>query len=789
MKLRSFLFFILILLRLDLGLAQSASTTVPTSAKIQGFIITSDELERDNESQIIYLKGKVKIIYNTQFIEADEVEIHFKKKQAFLKGNVTVQSTSYQIGGQEIILDYESNQALIYYGYVQSNNVRFQGDVIEKQNDTEFYVENADYTTCSNCPATWSFKGSKIKAELGGYAYIKNSLLKVAGVPAFWFPYLVVPLKSERQSGLLTPEISYSRNRSLVLTQPYFWAISRSQDATFTFKNYELGGLKPMVEHRYALNDDSNGITKFAYLNDKVFASEARYLNYVNPDDRESSYRRWALNSYHQYSPDNSSRFRAQLMLVSDLQYPKDFYEEFTNYSDSALENKFSYTKHYDHTLLSAEAAYYRNLLQADPLAPNAAAVHRLPELRFDSTTKQVQDLPLFWTFTSSFTSFARDRAYDDMSVLNGQRYVTNTSADPRCENQAVAGCDPVYDGVYDPDNDIIRSGNRLIMRASLNTETYNIGNILNIAPKITYNEIDYFLPVGEKRTASRRYMQFEVNTRTKFFRIYDSNYDQTGMKYKNEIIPEISYTSTPWSQRDDHPFFGNTVEVPYSSRSIISDNDVNTPGGILFDHDDRIDNLHVISFSLLNRLVRKKREDNSYKTLVNFRLTQSYDLYHLQHATGNKQPLSDLAATLVLDFDHIQSYTQANYYPYLSATNTLTTLSYLNEDQQYFKIGLSSKRTEEPKQDDISFAIGFVSNYINLLTGVIFDASPNRNSTSRLKKYSMITQLKPPGECWTVNFYREQKVGLEAEWKISFDFSFDGKPTKVIPPAELNIN
>ena len=49
--------------------------------------------------------------------------------------------------------------------------------------------------------------------------------------------------------------------------------------------------------------------------------------------------------------------------------------------------------------------------------------------------------------------------------------------------------------------------------------------------------------------------------------------------------------------------------------------------------------------------------------------------------------------------------------------------------------------------------------------------------------------QLKPPGECWAVDFYRDQKVGSEAEWKIKFDFSFDGKPTKGIPPAELGIN
>lgn len=802
MKFFSLLSFILTLLLVNFCPAQTsgaagalppgaaAMAAAPTNAKISGFIISSDELERDNENEILYLRGNVKVIYNTQYLEADFMQIDFRKKQAHMKGNVKVQTTTYQLGGQEVLLDYEANQALIYYGYVQSNNIRFQGDLIEKQSDTEFYVDNADYTTCANCPATWSFQGTKIKAELGGYAYIKNSLLRVMGLPAFWLPYLVVPLKSERQTGLLTPEIGYIRNRRLVVTQSLFWAISRSQDATFTFKNYELGGLKPMVEHRYALTDESDGITKFTYFSDKVFSGESRYNNYRSAADREAAFNRWALNAYHRYSPDSSSRFRAQLMLASDLQYPKDFYDEFTNYSDSALENRVSYTKAYDHTLFTAEAAYYRNLLQADPLAPNTAAVNRMPELHLDSTMKQVQDLPLYWSFNSNFTRFSRDKAYDDISVTpDGQRYVSNNYSDPSCENQGIPDCVPTSDGIFDPDNDIIRAGNRFGMRATLNTETYNLGSFMNISPRVSYNETDYYFAVGDDRTASRRYVQFEVNTRTKFFRIYDSDYDSTGVKYKNEIIPEIRYSTVPWIQQDEHPFFGasSVAEAPYSTRSIISDNDVNTPGGVLYDYDDRIYDRHIVSVSLLNRLVRKRRADNTYKTLVNFRLTQSYDLYQAEQ--GSAQPLSDLAGTLLLDFDQIQSYTQVNYYPYLSATNLLTSLSYLNSQQQYFKIGLTSRRTAEPKQDDVSFAIGFVSNYINLLTGVVFDASPARDSTSRLKKFSLITQLKPPGECWAVNFYREQKVGLEAEWRITFDFSFDGKPTKVIPPAELNIN
>jgi LPS-assembly protein len=762
-----------------------------TQAKIKGFVITSDELERDNENEIITLKGNVKVVYKTQYFEADYITLDLKKKQAHLIGNVKVQTLSHELGGHELILDYEANQAIIYYGYVQSNNIRFQGDLIEQQDTNEFYVDNADYTTCSNCPATWSFVGTKIKAELGGYAYIKNSILKVAGLPVFWLPYLVVPLKSDRQTGLLTPEIGYIQKRRLVVSESFFWAISRSQDATFTFKNYELGGIKPLVEYRYVASPTTSGYARTSVFSDNVFISEPRYNSYRQQNEHESKFTRWALNSSNVYSPNKNEKWRAQLMLASDLQYPKDFSDEFTNYSDSALESKLSYSRSLEHSLFSVETSYYRNLLQADPLSENTYAVNRFPEVRFDSTMTQIGDLPLYFTLSGDFTKFYRNKAYDDMSTLNGQKYVTNNLNDPRCENNAIAGCVPVYDGDFDPKNDIIRTGNRSTFKATLNTEAYYLANFINLAPQVSFNETDYFFPIGEKESASRRYLQFELNSRTKFNRIYDNNYLETGEKYKNEIIPEIKYSWIPWNQQDEHPFFGTTnlAEAPYSSRSIISDADVNTPGGVLFDYNDRVYDRHIISFSLLDRLVRKRQKDSSYKTIMNFNLTQSYDLYQAEHGTGDTQPLSDLAGTLTVDLDQIQSYTQINYFPYLSATNTLTSLSYLNSNQQYFKIGLSSNRTQQPIQDDVSFAIGFVSYYVNLLTGVIFDASPDRDSNSRLKKYSLIMQLKPPGDCWAVNFYRDQKVGLEAEWKIKFDFSFDGKPTKVIPPAELNIN
>ncbi len=763
---------------------------VSAAAKIQGFTITANNLVRDVENGKIFIEGNVKIVYQNQFFEADSVVIDLVLKRAILKGKVTVQTAQYQIGGNEVQLDYESGQGLIYSGFVQSNNVRFQGNLIEKISDTEFDVAQADYTTCSNCPATWSFQASQIKAELGGYAYLKSTFFKVGHIPIFWLPYLAIPLKSDRQTGLLPPSIGYIPGRGVVIAESLFWAPSRSHDVTFTLKNYELGGLKPLIEYRYALAPGTFGTAHASYLHDSVFASDERFFRY-HPDEKDKKIHRWSFRSTNQYAIDETLTARLQASLVNDLQYPKDFYDEFKNYTDPALENRLNVSKQFTHSVATIDSSYYRNLLSADPLSENKAAVHRAPEFRFDSSLYKLYDTPFYFKMETSFAQFVRTNPYDDMSVTGGQKHVSNSKNDPTCENKKDPDCKTTHDEIFDPAIDQIRTGKRASLRTSLVTDTYNLKDFANIGSALSFNETQYFFPVGEKRFNARHYVQLDVNSRTKFYRIYDDDYETTQTKYKHEIIPEIQYTVVPWIEQETHPFFGNLTvnEDPYSSKDlIISNNDLNSKRGLQYDFDDRVYDRNVVAVSVLNRVVKKKQADNSYKTVFLFRLSQAYDLFQAQYGQKTDQPLSNMAATMVLDLDHFQSSSQVKYSPYQYATNSTTTLSYLNDKQQYFKVGLTSNRIEA-KQDDISFAIGFVSPYINVLTGVVFDASADRDSSKRLKRTSFITQLKPPGECWAVNFYYDQKQSTDGQWNFTFDFSYDGKPTKVIPPAELKIN
>lgn len=192
------------------------------SAKIQGLLIEADSLTRDEDKGLVELDGHVQIVRETQHISADRARIYLQSKHIELYGRVRMISPQSTVGGDMVSLDYETNTGMIYNGFVQSGSVIFEGKTLQKIGDDEYFVSDADYTTCTNCPASWSFSGQRIRAELGGYAFIKSSILKFGGVPVLWLPYLIVPLKSDRQSGLLTPEFEQSSVGGFAYSQSFF---------------------------------------------------------------------------------------------------------------------------------------------------------------------------------------------------------------------------------------------------------------------------------------------------------------------------------------------------------------------------------------------------------------------------------------------------------------------------------------------------------------------------------------------------------------------------------------
>ena len=780
------------------------------SAKIQGILISAGSGVRDSENELLELDGGVQLIYHDQNISCDSAKINLRAKKIEAKGNVKITSPTTTIGGDHIILDYENNTGIIYNGFVKSGNVLFEGQVLQKVSENEYYVVDADYTTCTNCPSTWKFSGSSIRAELGGYAYIKNSVIRAGIIPILWLPYLVVPLKSDRQSGLLTPEFEHTDAGGFTISQSGFWAISRSTDMTLALKNYELRGLKALLEYRYALDENSGGQINYSIINDQAFKNEARFNTFRNSTTRNVAINRWTMRYNHYQELPEGFVHRLQLNDASDLQYSRDFFKETLNHGDAAMENRMSLTKNTKDQHYSLDSSYYKNMLHADPLENNDDAVHRLPEIKFSQVSRYIGKSDFLYTLDLNYVNFARSSsAYDDLVKLqvdkSAIRFPRNNTSSPRWEDQA--GHELLRDGFYNQNTDLIRTGQRLDFNPVL-YRSFHLGDALEITPKMGYRETHYLFPnlptpPGEEVDTNniRRYIRSEINARTTMSQVYGNKGDIHPDLWKHEIQPELKYTRLPWIDHRSHPFFGyqQQSEAPYFTQNTINDDDTGSDSSLQFDYNDRIYDRNLVTYSVTNRLVQKRWINNEpeYRQVGLLRLSQSYDAFQAEKeekdsvVASKKQPWSDISALLDVRLDNFETLSTASYFPYQKVTKTNSRIRVIDDKGRFAQVGLILKYNivvgEEvdttSRTQDYSFSTGLITTHMNFVGKITFDGAKTdvhndffRGANDRIRSYSYIAQFKPSGDCLALRFIFEQVTGGGNSTGLALDFSFDGK-------------
>ncbi len=761
---------------LALWLISGSPQAVAQNSVTDGVLINADSMFRDLEKRTVRLEGHVQIVFQGQHLSCDKAMLDLKNQTLRAEGNVILTNEKVHVEGAQVEFNYKQNLGFIYDGFVQSGQVVFEGDIIEKVEKDRYLATNGRYTACETCPAGWSFSGRKIDAELGGYARIRRPIFRIAGVPVLILPSIIVPLKSARQSGFLVPSPDYSRKGGVALSESYFWAISRSQDLTLTGKWYDTRGMKADADYRYVVSENGKGRLKGSWTEDRAFQRTLRDFGFDEYKDR------WYLNYSHYYDMPERYVQRADLNLGSDLRLPRDFPSEIKGHGDPALENKASITKFSDDHYFSVEADMYNNLLKTYPLASNEDSVHRVPEIRYSFKEQQLWDNGPLFHFDTNFVSFARERYnYDD--VLTGG---PEAKIGPHGE--------VIRDGVYDPKTDFFRTGQRLDIRPTL-AYPFQLWRKVDINPSVFLRETQYkFYPTdaaenpadpaepGFSSSASRRYVQTEITFKTEFSRIFGDLNDPQATRWKHAIEPEIGYSQIPWARRPNHPFFGENEGQQYSRQyDPISETDINNRNSRLqFDYEDRTFERRVMDFGLTNRFTRKTwlNSNPEYRTAVLFRLGQAYDFKEADSPTPH--PWSSINSLLDARFQHFETYTTASFNGYAKVTNTSSRVKIMVTPTNYLQVAysrnyiLTDDYVVADETRNVGIGAGMNTKYIDIMGQVDFLAR-----TFKVQAWKYLLNIRPPGRCWHIRFEHNQVVGSDdptIKGSIAFDFGGENK-------------
>jgi LPS-assembly protein len=203
--------------------------------------------------------GHVVVITEDSHISADKADLNTETRTGVF----------YNAFGTVTVAETQAAQKSLFG--TQEPIAYFYGDTIEKLGADRYRVSHGGFTTCVQPTPRWQLISTSLLVHVDRYAFLKNAVLKVKDVPLLYLPVMYYPIdKDERSTGFLMPIYGSSTSRGSSISNAFFWAISRSQDATFMHDWYTTTGQGYGAEYRYVTSPTSNGLFRFSRLEQKA---------------------------------------------------------------------------------------------------------------------------------------------------------------------------------------------------------------------------------------------------------------------------------------------------------------------------------------------------------------------------------------------------------------------------------------------------------------------------------------------------------------------------------------
>jgi LPS-assembly protein len=232
------------------------------------------------------LRGSVKVLCDETSLQADEVLWETDTGRITARGNVLLEQPTLSIFAARAELDSKTRLGTFYEAHGSARlgeqpeqrslfgtmepDVLFQGEEIAKTGPSSYRIRNGQFTTCVQPTPRWVMSGASGTIELDRYVLMRHVMLRVKDVPLLYLPAIYYPInKDDRSTGFLLPTYGSSSNLGTSLSNAFFWAISRSQDATFYHDWYTKAGQGFGAEYRFVAGPGSWGSTTLHVMNEK----------------------------------------------------------------------------------------------------------------------------------------------------------------------------------------------------------------------------------------------------------------------------------------------------------------------------------------------------------------------------------------------------------------------------------------------------------------------------------------------------------------------------------------
>lgn len=356
------------------------------------------EYVRDNYA---VLTGDVKIKYQDVDVRADRAEIDLLTKIVTATGNVIVDQGPRRMAGETLEYDLDTKTGTLTNATAHvAQDYFFSGKELAKISETEYTVKDGVFTSCSQETPDWSFRLSSALVEVDGYARVHNASMRAKKLPIFYTPYILWPVKSDRTSGFLIPNIGYSDRRGASVGLAYFQTLGRSYDTTFHLDLYSEEFLGVGNDFRYRPSEGTRG--------------ELILFAVRDPEDIVDEEWRWKAEWNHE-TTDLPAGMRGVVNFLdfSDFNFFRDFERDFDRNTLRFIDSRAFATGNWGPHLLNVLINSRETFVGAG-FDDVRVEQRRLPEVEYRLRSTRLGKLPLYAQFQGSaaYLDIVRPNSY-----------------------------------------------------------------------------------------------------------------------------------------------------------------------------------------------------------------------------------------------------------------------------------------------------------------------------------------------------------------------------------------
>lgn len=250
----------------------SAPAPCPSAPPEEGpqVVLQAETLEYFQQTKRVVATGNVRVTYGEKRLFADQLELYTDSNTGIAWGHVRFITPEDDLQASRLDFDLNTERGVLYETTGKSTQYHLSGARIERLESRTMAVQRGRITACTSAVPEWEFRSPEAQIALGDYISMKHPSFWIKGIPVFYVPYFYFPIKDKRASGFLPPRFGTSSQSGQIVGEEFFWAMTDWMDSTIGAEYLSKSGVKPEVEFRYALDPQSDGQLKAAFVRDKV---------------------------------------------------------------------------------------------------------------------------------------------------------------------------------------------------------------------------------------------------------------------------------------------------------------------------------------------------------------------------------------------------------------------------------------------------------------------------------------------------------------------------------------